>query len=279
MESLERNGGVTPPKLTPGRYSLQDFVKLTEPKHVGPKNPTNTELCLPRRSSDHVPLHTVDRIVQKLCYDKFSSLCYEENGAITRAIIRFNEFVNDLYYTNFRKYRAIIRCSTEDWDVFIETMVSKYVAITMVQIGFLFDTNGNLVTSIFEGVTLDEYCFSKPQVPSQPVVIHDPYWISDFSDDDYSLLSWSFPDYDSDDRTDDEHIDIQKFVETNRLSSSQQMKHLLTVAREDTFDMESSGSNDDPFCCDYADDPEYSKMPELELWTHFNEDGEVVAPS
>ena len=272
----KRSGGETPPrKNCVTHMTLTEFFDGTS-EHVGLENPTNTEICLPTMSKDHsVPQHTVDKIVTHLCFEKFYSFCVF--AGINRGITLFLEFVNSLYYTNFRMYTAIMRCSTEDWDEFIQAMVWKFIALRMVEIGFLFGKDGQLVDTPSKGVLFDKYCLPK-NTPEKSVSVSTPIWLSFpwtlFSPDD----DLYYPDDDWDSSDEDMYYLDDKVSYSGKRIKRIPKNHweptLMELYREEMSDQESSVTD----CDDYTQDPDYIEMPPVELWSHYDHEGKLVAP-
>ena len=253
------------------KFTLREFLARTpDSEYDGDENPQNSDIWLPDRSSNSIiPPHTVNKVIKALCFDKFKSLCMFQG--IHRGITLFYEFVSDLYNTNYRMHKAIMRCSTDDWDEFIQDMVWKYIAIRMVEIDFLFDKNGCLVNTLSDGVRLHEYCLPEeyclPKMPPpEPLIMIRTNGFSSYRvyDCDYD----SYDEWSNDEDT---------FVDTGRISKNNCGKPLMVLYEEERSDEEIARRDDDHYT-DYTNDIDYLEMPEIECWSYFDQNGNEIAP-
>ena len=166
-------------------FSFSTFYK-TDSQHVGPQNPTNSEICIQKSSRGYpIPQKSFFR---HLCYKKFYDLCYDPRSTnrddINRGINQFTEFIEAIEHTNFKLYYTFIRCCPEGFDNFIDFMVLKYISQRMIEIGFLFDKDGKgLVSTKSKGVLLDRYCLLEEMPCLSRPVFHRWFHDNDDSDD------------------------------------------------------------------------------------------------
>ena len=261
------------------KYSLSQFFKQfpIDPEHDGHQNPTTSEICIPKSSKGNPIPYEIERaVIQHLCFSKFYSFChdtsYHVRDDINRGITQFNEFVNSLYHTNFRKYSAIVRCYPEGLDRFIEFMVLKYISRRMIEMQFLFDRDGNgIVYTRSRGVYFDEYCL--PKEKPTPVVSILPIlggWYSsdhpihcnnlDYDDLDYRYDDGDYPEYP---------------LDPIRVPKSQRSIDYNTQIEEDESDKSVS---DEDHLCDFTNDKDYLNLPPDEMWTYYDQEGNQIAP-